>query len=230
MPRFLDVGRRLLLSTSRKVLYSTLRHHEHLRELNELQAAAAVARGAVDRHILLVRDPYNRLISAWSSKFVKDPVNKHRPGSNKPWQPIHRMILPHLGVRSGAGDDEIRDALTAVTFERLVHLLDRVHRQDGHLTPQWRLLRVRPWDRLPLFAVSVDEVVRMERPDLADYCAGFGLQLKTIHRNPSRHGTAEELYTPELAAVVERIYARDFELFGYGRLELRAAAAAASSS
>lgn len=69
--------------------------------------------------------------------------------------------------------------------------------------------------------VVVDFVGRFERieADFGEVCRRLGQEERLPHRNATDHPPWPELYTPDLVAIVNRVYASDFTTFGYERID-----------
>lgn len=160
-----------------------------------------------------VRNPYERLVSAWASKFQNRPLV---PGK---W---FRRATPEMD-RYLAERHKIDQRLPAgpqhtLSFDDFVTYAETVANRhvDDHLTPQTALLT------LP--GISVDFIGRIESftDDIAvlfDHTgAGPSTRAGASARiNESRHVKCVDYFSPELAKRVYRAYQQDFDQFGYAR-------------
>jgi len=208
MPSFYNAERGYVVSTSLKVMYSSLMRQPSLRPLpGELRAAARYWLTPGLRRYLLVRDPYERLVSFHADK-LRDALDGDDVGR---WQHCQRILFPLLGLSGEEGTTAIAARLRAVSFDELVAMLPRVAGQDPHLWPQsWsRAFRVRG---VPLPA-RVDRVLRIEhdRDALADE---LGLDL-SIRVNATAHASAEQTFGAASYRIANQVYREDFVRFGY---------------
>lgn len=141
-----------------------------------------------------VRDPYGRALSAFTDKVVR---------KRKQARPFYRWL-----GQVPAGPPEFIDFLR--------FLDDGGARTDAHWAPQAELML------LPM--AKFDFVGRLERlePDLG-FVVGriFGadtpLEMRRAGPRTDSHRALPGAYTPEGIAIVNRVYAEDFETFGYPR-------------
>lgn len=125
-------------------------------------------------------------------------------------EPLDRFVSACAFLFRGDADfarDPVRRVHTALRFPRF--------RNRVLLRPQWTFLCDRSG------ALAVDFVGRHERfaADLASVCTRLGLPpLAPERRNESPRAHVEALgRDPTIRGAVERLYARDRSLFGYGR-------------
>src|SRR5690606_25451331 len=156
-----------------------------------------------------VRNPYARLRSAWQNKFAYG----HAQGYSRS---IRRRELPRLRRHAQAGDlpgGNDGAAIPVTTFLAYVES-GETGRRDHHWDAQHRVLLM---DRLRYqrcfhmegeFTTGMRHV--FERIGLA------GPAMERILARQQNVSPREEapVFTPELAARAQRLYQRDFELFG----------------
>lgn len=206
MPRFLSSDGRVLISTSYKVMYSSLSHQPGLREIPERHAAKLLLRDSAGRpqHIVLGRNPYTRFRAFFRDKLRGNLADRHHGR----FQWCQRFILWELGVSPLAGFAKKREALLSLGFEDMLALLPRLI-WNGHLKPQSQLL----WSagrRLPgpEHIVRIEDGVEQASPWLAD-----------IGRHNAARPPPEPMrfHGPGLAGF-NALYAGDFDLWGYARI------------
>ena len=214
MPRFLNRAKSCLISTSYKVMYSSLVHHDGLERLTDRGVARQLVVDKLCRrrrhHVVLARHPHDRLVSFFADKFRQDIDNPDK----RVWQFCQRLFFPALGVSERDEFDVIADAFRRATFADFIRALPTVYRRDGHLVPQasqWRL-RLLPGMTWP---ARVDEVIRIEEMDPDDMARRFGIDVG-VRRNKTRRSGDDEYFTPDLRTIAARLYADDFERFEYG--------------
>lgn len=142
-----------------------------------------------------VRDPYGRVFSAFTDKVAR---------KRKQARPFYRWL----------GRDAFAGAPGFIDFLRFLD--DGGAHSDAHWAPQTELM---------LLPVSeFDFVGRLERlePDLAcvmERIFGPDVELSMRRAGPrtDSHKALPDAYTPEGIEIVNRVYAADFETFGYPR-------------
>jgi len=214
MARLFDEKRGVMVTTSLKVLYSTLVYHEHLRLVREPSAMRLLLSGRVKRHVMFVRNPQNRLVSAWADKFLTYP-RKLGHEEFRGWQRVQRLYLRHTGFPNWGSDEAIRDALLTISFPEFVNHLPAVYWRDEHLQPQYWTMSIRYRGVIPILPLRFDQTIRVEQMDAPALNDELGIDVVGVRCNVTEHPPADELFTPELESVVRRIYTRDFERFGY---------------
>ena len=144
-----------------------------------------------------VRNPYDRMLSAWKSKLLRDDSQYHRLAAS---------------VRAAFGYPED----TVVAFGDLVRSLADAGPFDAHWERQVDVLAV---DR-----ITYDTIARFENfgDDFAAILHRLDapadvLALATEVTNPTAELPMAAAYDSELAAMVYDFYREDFETFGYDR-------------
>jgi hypothetical protein len=216
MPRFLDQERSLLVTTNMKVLYSSLCRQADLHPIGEARMVREILLGGRHRHLMFVRHPHDRLVSAYVDKFQTHPRWLGTPRFEG-WQKIQHRYLKELGVDVDAGDEFIKDALLKVDFGTFIERLPRLFMRDAHLRPQHHRMSLAIRMRVRVAPLRIDELIRIEEIDHRRIRDDLGIELDTIRENATTHGPSSEYFTPRLREVVDRIYAKDFDLLGYPR-------------
>lgn len=204
MPRFLARTNDMVISTSYKVMYSTLVASPDLCEISERDARRLLRRAKPPRHILLARNPYDRLRSFYRDKLFQDLRGRERA----PFQWCQRAILRKLGLWPFGTYNRKLAALKSLTFKDFLVLLPSVI-GNGHLRPQVSLLESGSQPLPP-----PDVVHRIED--------GFDVLIETaplfanLGRANVTHDRAISLPIEGRALInVNRLYAKDFWRFGY---------------
>lgn len=214
MPRLFDDQRGVMVTTSLKVLYSTLVYHQHLKRVGEPASLRLLLGGRVKRHVMFVRNPHSRLVSTWADKFLTYPRKCGQEGF-RGWQHVQRIYFQHIGLLDRASNEEIRDALLATSFPEFVNHLPAIYRRDAHLQPQHWTMSIRYKAVIPILPLRFDQIIRVEQMDASALRHELGIDVVGVRCNVTEHPPADELFTAELRSIVRRIYRRDFEKFGY---------------
>jgi hypothetical protein len=211
MPSFLNRRERYLLTTSYKVMYSTLTRQPELVELSP--RSPSPFRLFFDRrlrHYMLARDPYARLLSFYFNKLA---IAEENLALARRWQHCQRVFFPSLGLTGSEDGASIGDRLRGISFERFVTLLDEVAWKDDHLLPQVESRRRRLRGTRLCVTLPLDRVLRMET-DIGLLASELGLDVR-VRENRSEGPADVSLFTPAALTVVNRIYDRDFAELGY---------------
>jgi hypothetical protein len=170
---------------------------------------AAFRRLALDPQTLrfsFVRNPYDRLVSAWADKY-----------QNRPLTPGNSFIDKYLRFRSTTHCSPVRAGET-LSFAGFVHFATTT--AADRLDPHWQLQD----DILDMPGIALDFVGKVEsfEADFARVLEHVGADRETrasvqTRLNQSRHQSWQDYYTPVLADQVYRTYERDFDRLRYPR-------------
>lgn len=169
-------------------LYGTWIEHHTLRDLLEVLPEDFAAM----KRFTIVRNPWDRLLSAWS---------------------LARAGQGHDG-RVFVNNPEHYQVAEAATFERFVleWLPSRkLERLDPLFRPQCSFIENTAGE------IVYDHVGRFEDMTATEQWLSqqLGRQLRLPQYNQSRHPPYPECYTPEMRRIVAQIYAEDIERLGY---------------
>ena len=215
MPRFVEIstGRgRCLVSTNAKVMSTSLRGHPNFRAVDEFTFARELCRKRRP-HLLLTRHPKDRLVSTYVSKFV-DRVDRVGTEKFQGWEHIHRIHFKYLDLSESSSDEIIVAAFRNFDFSSFVSLLPKTRMRDGHLLPQYLLEYVCLKHRVPLFSSCVSDRIQIENLDCHDglwdrWGIDVGRRWNRSSRGTATYGTEAD------DRLIRKLYARDFELYGY---------------
>lgn len=157
----------------------------------------------------VVRNPFSRVLSAYLEKICRPT-----------WQLRNFRRMTKLDDRGAAQFTPERDG-----FRRFLHVLETqaVQGMDAHWRPQWALCRPG--------AIAYHKIGYLETidTDIAGIFGHLNAKRSVSYFLPSvsgrEHGMSastrlDEFYDSEAAGMVQAIYSRDFEFFGYSpRLE-----------
>ena len=219
MPYFICHSPRYLLATNLKAMFSTLTEQSRLQRLSRPgQLWCALLQSGRLRDFgpqyLIVRDPYRRLVSFFNDKFRQHPLGVDSSKPYGEWQSCQKLLFPYMGVTRSTPPEQIRRALSEFSFERFVRCLPGIYMRDGHLRPQNRI-RFVAVKGVPLGVFRVHRVLRMESTaDMQFLSMELGVDTTRCHNATTTRST-DNLYTPELLTIVNRLYADDFSDYAY---------------
>jgi hypothetical protein len=143
----------------------------------------------------VVRNPWDRLVSWWSSINNNRDPSGLTPAPNNFFDYVLRRAPTFEDFISRCSDEIVdADGRKCIFRNQLEYLVD----ENG--------------------TVMVDFIGRFERlqDGFDEVTARLGLPpVKLPRTNVSRHSTYTDYYTPAMARKVERVYRRDIETFGY---------------
>jgi len=234
MSIFVNRTKGYFLITSFKVMYSTLAAHSNLQEIfltNYLDCIRFKAQQSQIPTVMLVRNPYTRLISFFEDKFIRHPEmpvwKRIKYSNDNAWQTCQTIFFPYLNIDHQSSTQTIITRLKDTTFTKFVSCLPSVYQQDPHLTPQTTNIRFQTsidplTDGNPnsnqLFSISlkVDRTIKMENLDRDYFQQELDLDLNNIiNRNPKNIPWTEYFNNSQLLQIVNKLYKTDFNNFNY---------------
>jgi hypothetical protein len=211
MAHFSSKRKSAIISTSFKVMWSSLKRQPNLKKLKDFplffrKIGEGLGFLQKQEHYLLVRNPYKRLES-----FFKDKFRKNVPVSRG--QTVHRLFYPVWGITKEHTLEEIHQIIRAYSFESFINELPNVFNKDPHLYPQFWVeflgFRTLNW------RTKFTRILKMEKVEDIDFLSEkFELDLnKNI--NSTNDVATEIIWTTELKSIVKNIYKNDFDWYDY---------------
>lgn len=191
---------------------------QHTRALQQLSSAEwqKIVHGHDWFVCCIVRHPVSRLWSAWQSKLLLREPHYARHYANRPWFP---RIPQHL-------------ADVAADFQGFVEALrdeDGLIQADPHWQPQGVLLRPETFPYTHVGKLEeLGTTLRLIEKHLGHL--GWGGGLSAANENATVLPLAAGRLSGETVRTVERLYARDLEVFGYSSMAPDRVAAAVNAS
>lgn len=146
----------------------------------------------------VIRNPYDRLYSAWSYFAGDTPTSPTWPG----------LAGNSKIVKDASGPN--------CTFEYFLLNNPGIETNLEHFIPQTRWI-----EGVTEGTLDVNHILKFESLDSQweKFCENVGFECEPLpHRNASERGDWQDAYTPELIAKANEMYARDFELLPYDML------------
>lgn len=161
----------------------------------------------------IVRDPYERVYSAWVNKFRGKPLVQSPP-LQKPSTEINTYLrLRHsIDPALPSGSDK------QLSFNQFLTYVEGIIGgwTDPHIVPQSRFLKVpfAPIDHL----IRLESYIEGMQPVMRHLQASPELTARLGEKiNATGLGKNDYVITPDQRAIIERLYRDDFEAFGYHR-------------
>ena len=216
MPILYNHEERYYLTTSYKVMYSTLMNQQKLKKTSVLHAlgnqwASRVWSALSCPHFLLVRNPYTRVESLFRNKFRESPLRLKMYPHSKGWQDIQILFAEKL--RPDARTSKMEDRLLDIDFNEYVEVLPELYTLDVHLWPQYDHSHLRY--RGIHWSMAYQRTLKMENEkDLSFIQSSLNLDLskKVNAVEPTRFPIT---WSSSSMAIVNTIYKKDFLWLGY---------------
>lgn len=223
MPVFINATANVVILANYKVMYSSLKEQEGYNRVSDHDAIIYIVRQSIrgkgPRVVTIVRNPYDRLVSFYEDKMRSHPVSPDRKrwGDERGWQGNQKIFFSQIGVSYANSDEEIAERLTSTSFDTFIHMLPSIYHMDEHLTPQY--------DRLRLYArilkkkigwrIPGVEIVKLEHYDSVYMKQVLQIDVRRHANKSANRKSYDSYFNPNTYAVVNKLYKKDFEEFGY---------------
>ena len=233
MAIFFNQTKGYFLLTNFKVMYSTLSAQSNLQEIvlrNYLDCLKFKSQQRQNQTIMLVRNPYGKLISFFEDKFIRHPnmppTIRAKYSDVEGWQACQRIFFPYLQIERQATDAAIAKCLKNTSFTQFITWLSEVYQQDEHLLPQTRAIDFQMSMRSlkdnssiarPIkIKLKLDRTIKFEQLERNYLQHELNLDLSQI-RNQNHHRRPWRDYycASALLQIVNEIYQDDFAQFDY---------------
>lgn len=213
MPVFRHASGRCYALINYKVLYTSFCSANSWQEVGRYPSPPNLFRSILRDHsrqtFLLMRSPYDRVISCFMDKFRLHPQNWHRDGFR--WQHCQKLLFPFCDIQGNTDNEAIADRLLRLSFDDFLEILPRIYRRNAHYHPQnWqRILRCGPlilatWPSVQILNIESAEH-RLRIPDI-DW---------TVKYNATSHIDRDFELSETAKITIQRLYGKDFVLGGY---------------
>ena len=219
MAIFFNPNENYLIVTNFKVMYGTLFRQNNLILLPNKAVPFFLLRDRIlfkkREKYLLVRCPYNKLVSFYMHKILFNKFQGSNIISEKSdfhWQDCQKIFFPYLNLSLKEDNCKIGNKLASLSFEDFVKILPNVFKLDGHLWPQFWAFHVR-WKRFPVMRIKFNKILPIE--DKINFLK-HDLKINiSIQANKTDHESYEKYFTPVSYEIVNELYKNDFLYFGY---------------
>ena len=138
MPHFFYKEKKLLISTNYKVMYTRLVYENKLQMVDLAFLPSAMQQGA--ELYVLVRNPYDRLLSFFKDKFRRNICAFYQKEGQVRWQDCQRLFFDLLAITPDMNDKAIQQRFYQTPYHEFIRLVVKCYQQDVHLQPQSYLL------------------------------------------------------------------------------------------
>lgn len=183
-------------------MYSSLSHFDLVEQISEMRFLWKILRTDF-QHYMVVRCPYERLVSFYFDKLQIDPARR----IDGKFQYCQKLFLKLVNGTIPRDVSEAIELLKSITFEQYICLLPMAIR-NRHLRPQCKILKC-VGQRLH----EVTTFVRLEDDlKILEKYVGFDANLKV---NSTMRPSAKEMFTSQLTRLVDDLYEEDFSFLPY---------------
>ena len=162
---------------------------------------------------LLVRNPYDRVVSCFSDKFRRSPLRREE---EEGWQSSQILAFSFIGLKGNEDFEEIRSRLLSFEFRDFIKMLPQVYRKECHYFPQYFMNHPRIKKHIAGPRIRFKKVYKIES-DLHVAAEDIDLDF-AVRTQKSEHGPSEEYFDDETLGIINSIYQCDFQ-FGYDMIE-----------
>jgi len=213
------------LVTNFKVMFSTLKNQDNLLLISQNKKLLLHVIMSwflpKSKFYLIVRNPFDRIISFYKSKFLNAEFNRlwMRKNEKGHWQKCTEHFFPELNLSTKTSPKQISKVLESTSFKKMLSILPKVYQKDGHMTPQYyaKKFRFYKYGHKLCIPIKFEKIFKIEhKQDLQEIESIFGIDL-SINYNPTNHITEKVRYDVESTKLILNIYQKDFEDFNYSR-------------
>lgn len=212
--RFFCPEKNCIISTSYKVMFSTLSAQKYFVPNSHpvwiyIRYRLLMRKFLLTRtkHIVLVRNPYDRLVSFYFDKFRTHPLRFQDKGFN--WKDDQKRMWPTFGISPAMDDKTISEKMTHVSFAQFINELPRLQSTIRHL--HFQINTLYEIHLGVLVRLRIDKLIRMEK---LDELREWGVDTSIV-RNKTERQQYMHYYNKALYRIVNTVYKEDFEQFGY---------------
>ena len=218
-----------ILNLSQRFFHSYISHTLSLPASQNYKDAIDILNGGSYFKFAFVRNPWERLTSAYLNKFVS-PISHNQPNL-----PLAQHIIDDIYQTKNL-DSTPKDSITFRQFVEYVSVTDDLH-LDGHWKPQYLFLGKTKFDFIGRFETIEEDFAyiqkklelsanlpwsnksrsNVEESDVNEadlnrhYCDYFPKEISKLKKYPDYR----KFYTPDLMEKIKTRYSQDIELFDY---------------
>ena len=214
MPHLIDKSGKILVTTNYKVMFTRLKNVDGMKWLFMKQVLVHKLKHPFSEHLMMVRNPYEKLISFYKDKFRLDPVERLSIPGKQP-QDAQAIFLPYLGIDTSHPREQIQQILLNVSFDTMIKLLPKVFYKNDHLHPQHWITNI-SFGRIKFTGLRFHPtILKLEQKDDMNYLSKK-LNIDTSIRTKTTSSIHHPItYSPEQIRIVNQIYQADFRLYSY---------------
>jgi len=209
MPHFLHKQKNYFLTTNHKVMSSHLAIHPDLTQRtwysvlpNSIWRVSFRQMGK--QHFLIVRNPFSRLESFYRSKLKAVSTYTDLP---RGWQNCQQIIIKQLGLSIDQPFEEVKQALSQLSFSSFIQMLPSIYKKDSHLKPQSDKIYV---------SNMYDRILKLEDPkDMIFLEEKLGIDTRKKTGESIQFQNQEISWTEDDRQIVRKLYHYDFRFFEY---------------
>ncbi|TXE19191.1 hypothetical protein ES731_08205 [Psychroflexus gondwanensis] len=192
-----------LIITNLKVMSSSLNNTKNLKRLTRksfVNICFCIFSNKINK-VMLVRDPYKRVISIYNNKF------KNFQYPDQKLQYIHKIFLKSLYKDKKFKNLNVSEILNSITFDEFLLLLKKVYESDGHTKLQSKILVD--------YKVKIKnlKIIKIEnKKGLGSFFENLDLKIPHLNKNNLKEIL---VLNKDQKEIIHEIYKKDFENFDY---------------
>jgi len=207
-------------------MYSTLSHQKNLVRVhpdNKLYFYALISWiHPSGKFYLVVRNPFNRIVSFYKSKFVRAERTRlwMLEKGNGNWQKCTEHFFPYLNLTTKTEPCEVSKKLSSTKFEEVISILPNVYKLDGHMIPQCNALKFsfKKYGLRYSIPINYRKTFKIENAqDLKKLEEIFDIDL-SIRKNNTDQISEDAKWNVDSVKIVANVYKTDLKKFNYKQI------------
>ena len=192
-----------LIITNLKVMSSSLNNTKNLKRLTRksfVNICFCIFSNKINK-VMLVRDPYKRVISIYNNKF------KNFQYPDQTLQYIHKIFLKSLYKDKKFKNLNVSEILNSITFDDFLLSLKKVYELDGHTKLQSKILIDYKVKMKNLKIIKIEN-----KMGLGSFFENLNLKIPHLNKNNLK---GIKVLNKDQKEIIHEIYKKDFEIFNY---------------
>ena len=218
MPHFFSEERALWITTNYKVMFSRVRSESGYLRFSRQKYALQHFQRKIKRqeNILLVRNPYDRLLSFYKDKFIKTPENISLDYYTR--FRFHNWYFPDAFISVNDNEDTVKNKLSSATFLDFLNRLTVLFDQNIHTLPQHFITKYHLNGGVNLkIPVNFTQKIKIDDRDEMDLFSNLsGIDIsKKINTTSEFILDNSDIDNKNTYEIINKLYIKDFECFNY---------------
>ena len=192
-----------LIITNLKVMSSSLNNTKNLKRLTRksfVNIWFCIFSNKINK-VMLVRDPYKRVISIYNNKF------KNFQYPDQKLQYIHKIFLKSLYKDKKFKNLNVSEILNSITFDDFLLSLKKVYELDGHTKLQSKILIDYKVKMKNLKIIKIEN-----KTGLGSFFENLNLKIPHLNKNNLK---GIKVLNKDQKEIIHEIYKKDFDIFNY---------------
>lgn len=218
MPHFYSKEKALWVTTNYKVMFSRVRDEPDYLRFSRSKYALHHFHRIINRqeNVLLVRNPYDRLLSFYKNKFIQNPKNKSLDYNAR--FHFHNWYFPDAFISNDDDEITVKNKLASTTFLGFLNQLTILFDQDAHTLPQHFMMKYHLKSGVNLqIPIKFTHIIKIDDRNEMDFFSN----LSGIDISKRSNSTRKFIFdnsdndNKDMYEIINKLYAKDFECFNY---------------